>query len=191
MISDAHKTNFETLKVAFTNGDIALMEVYERIGGKPVTMLCAVYQDEEEQYNFVPLAQMCEGNPYDSFVTEKENVAKYKGVGESIVRLEDRAFLDTTKNAIFIEENWAKAYTLLKDHLGEDDAARAQSLSDRFVEEVVSQLPEEWSLSALEIDAWIKHAENPDDYEADGAKPAGEHSATQPDPGGAREGGDT
>jgi hypothetical protein len=156
-IADGHKTNFETIQVAVKEGDACLLEVYDRITGEEIVMLCATYKDEEENINFVPLARMVDSDPYDSYVTEKENVAKYYGVGESVARTADRSFLNTIKDVPFIEEPLAKAYAILKDHL--NDGTRAEALAHKFVEEILDKAGEEWSLSALELDAWVMHAE--------------------------------
>jgi len=162
-IADGHKTNFETIQVAVKEEDACLLEVYDRITGEEVVMLCATYKDEEENVTFVPLARMVDSDPYESYVTEKENVAKYYGVGESVARTEDRSFLDTIKEVPYVDDTPAKAFAILRDHLGDRD--RAITLTDLFVEEVMSKMPEEWSLSALELDAWVAHAEGEDPKE--------------------------
>lgn len=156
-IKDGHKTNFETLQVAIQEGDACILETYERLSGKPAVLVCATFEDNEQGVNFVPLARMFDGNPYEEFVTELENVAKYYGVGESVARLPERSFLDTIKDVPFIEEPLAKAYAILLDHL--DDKERAKTLTPQFVEEILDKAGEEWSLSALELDAWVMHAE--------------------------------
>ena len=60
--------NFGTLKSATNDGNLALMECEEKATGKKVPMVCAVYIDEDDQYNFVPLAVMLECNPYDDYL---------------------------------------------------------------------------------------------------------------------------
>ena len=79
-IGDSYKTNFDTLRRAAENGDLCLLEVYDRITGKPAVMLCAGFTDEEEHVNLIPLAQMCDSNPYETHVVETEDIAKYIGV---------------------------------------------------------------------------------------------------------------
>lgn len=175
-IGDSYKTNFETLRTAVKNDDACLLEVYDRITGEPAVMLCAGYTDGEGLANLVPLAQMCAFNPYEKFVMEKEDVAKYYAIGECIAR-EDKTFLDTIKNVPFIETKQAKAYAILKDHL--ENAECAAALTPRFVEEVISQLGEHWSLSARELDSWIHHAEHPEEDEEKTDEPA---SAEVPPP---------
>jgi hypothetical protein len=181
-IADGHKTNFDTLQVAVKEGDVCLLEVYERVGGKPAVLVCATFQDDEEQVNFVPLARMFDGNPYEEFVTELENVAKYYGVGESVARMPERSFLDTIKDVPFIDQAPAKAYAILRDHLA--DAKRAQALTPRFVKEILDKAGEEWSLSAMELDAWVMHAEGKhvDENTVDGLKAV--HGAQKDSPSG-------
>jgi hypothetical protein len=66
-ISKGHKANFETLKKAADNGDLALMECVDAKTGKPVIAVCAVNRVGDE-FEFVPMAKMFDGNPYDELV---------------------------------------------------------------------------------------------------------------------------
>lgn len=63
-IVTAHKGNFETLRVAFARGDVALMDCTEKATGEHVAVICAVVQDEKG-YVFTPFARFFNGNPYD------------------------------------------------------------------------------------------------------------------------------
>ncbi len=63
-ISAGHKANFETLKRACDNGDLALLECTDVVSGKPVIVIAAVGRDDGD-YTFFPLAKMFDGNPYD------------------------------------------------------------------------------------------------------------------------------
>lgn len=63
MISKGHKANFETLKKAFKNKDVALMECTDAVTGKPVIAICAGNIVNGE-YEFIPLAKMFDGNPF-------------------------------------------------------------------------------------------------------------------------------
>ena len=69
-IPKGHKNNFETLKKAAVNGDLALMECTDKNTGKKVNVICAV-QWENEEYNFIPLAKMFNGNPYEELLPPK------------------------------------------------------------------------------------------------------------------------
>lgn len=66
-IVTAHKANFETLKKAFSSGNVALMECTEKITGEKVAVICAVVFDGEE-YNFTPFAKFFNGNPYELLI---------------------------------------------------------------------------------------------------------------------------
>ena len=47
-IPKGHKNNFETLKKAAVNGDLALMECTDKNTGKKVNVICAVQWENEE-----------------------------------------------------------------------------------------------------------------------------------------------
>lgn len=64
MIKEGYKHNFETLKVACRNGDLALLECTDKETGKEVVTICAV-QKVNNEYIFTPLAKMFDGNPYE------------------------------------------------------------------------------------------------------------------------------
>lgn len=57
-----HKPNFETLRQAFENGDVALLECQLKATGEPVAVVVAVNRDSDE-FAFVPVAMMFNGNP--------------------------------------------------------------------------------------------------------------------------------
>lgn len=61
-----HLKNFETLQNAFRDENIAIMECQRRSDGEIVALLCAInYGGGEAQ--FVPLAEMVNGNPYELY----------------------------------------------------------------------------------------------------------------------------
>lgn len=64
MLTTAQKANFETLQNADRAGHLALLECTDSTTGELVPVVCAVNFDGE-QYEFVPLARMFTGNPYD------------------------------------------------------------------------------------------------------------------------------
>jgi len=74
MIPKGHKNNFETLKQAVANGDLALMECQSSATGKPVMVLCAVNRSRDE-FEFVPVAKLFDGNPYDEVIPPTGNAA--------------------------------------------------------------------------------------------------------------------
>lgn len=60
------KANYETLLRAAKSGDLALISAIRKADGAKVALVCAVNRDDED-YQFVPLAVMVEGNPYEAF----------------------------------------------------------------------------------------------------------------------------
>jgi hypothetical protein len=57
-------SNFETIKRAFKNRDVALMECTDAVTGEYVAVICAVQEEEGDNVAMVPLARMFAGNPY-------------------------------------------------------------------------------------------------------------------------------
>lgn len=69
-INESYKNNFETLKRAVRAQGACLLEARRKADGQIVALLCAVNDspgNPEYQYEFVPLAVMIEGNPYELF----------------------------------------------------------------------------------------------------------------------------
>jgi|SRR6185436_3179841 len=68
-ITKGNKKNFDTLIKAARNGDLALVECFDKRLGKPVAVVCAVSLvkegDIEGKYEFLPFATMFDDNPYD------------------------------------------------------------------------------------------------------------------------------
>jgi len=64
MIPEGYKNNFETLKRAADHGDLCLMECRSTATGEPVMVICAVNRVRDE-YAFVPIAKLFDGNPYE------------------------------------------------------------------------------------------------------------------------------
>jgi Family of unknown function (DUF6117) len=58
------KKNFQTLLTAASNGHLALLECVDSSSGETRSVVCAVNHVGEE-YEFVPLAKLFRGNPYD------------------------------------------------------------------------------------------------------------------------------
>lgn len=63
-ILEGYKANFEILKRACKNGDLALMECQDKATQKTVIAICAVGKEKGE-YVFSPVAKMFDGNPYE------------------------------------------------------------------------------------------------------------------------------
>ena len=70
-LTEGHRDNFETLRRAMGNHDVALMACRDRQdGGRFVAVVCAVAHSTGGQYVFTPLALMlpqAEENPFDRF----------------------------------------------------------------------------------------------------------------------------
>ena len=69
-IDTPSKTNFETLVDAITEHRICLLSAFDQHTHEPVFMVCAVNPDPDIQdgLQFVPLATLCTGNPYERFL---------------------------------------------------------------------------------------------------------------------------
>ena len=69
-ICPAQKQNFETLVAAIQAGHACLMSVYDTSHDQPAVLVCAVNHlpDQAEPIEFVPLAMLCDDNPYSRFV---------------------------------------------------------------------------------------------------------------------------
>lgn len=66
MIPDGVKTNFQTMKNAMLSDRLALMECQDKTTGKTAYVVCMVniLKGEIKQFEFVPVAKMFDGNPY-------------------------------------------------------------------------------------------------------------------------------
>ena len=64
MILQGYKTNFETLVRAVKADHVCILECQDKATGKDVVTLCAV-QVVDGMYEFVPLAKLFNGNPYE------------------------------------------------------------------------------------------------------------------------------
>jgi len=67
-IPDHHRRNFQTLRQAAENGDLALMECTEKGTGALRYVICAVARDEGGEYFFTPFGHLHEGDPYDAYL---------------------------------------------------------------------------------------------------------------------------
>ena len=73
-IVQEHEANFETLKQAFKDSAVCLMDCIERSTGEHVAVICTVHREsqwdegEVEEFAFTPFARFFNGNPYDVLV---------------------------------------------------------------------------------------------------------------------------
>lgn len=65
-IAPGHKSNFETLTKAFSFGDVALMECQLASTGEEMAVICAANRHPNGDIEFVPVAQLFSGNPYET-----------------------------------------------------------------------------------------------------------------------------
>lgn len=63
-ISQSYRQNFETLRRAADSGHLALLECQDKATGKVVNVVVALNRHSGE-FQFVPLAKLFDGNPYD------------------------------------------------------------------------------------------------------------------------------
>lgn len=59
--------NFNTLKKAAGQSDMALVSAIRKSDQKPVALICAMQRNADESITPVPLAVMIEGNPFELF----------------------------------------------------------------------------------------------------------------------------
>lgn len=74
MISEGHKRNFETLKRAAADGNLALMECTDAKTSEVRIVICAVSQVHDE-YVMTPFGHLCNGNPYEEYLPPMETAA--------------------------------------------------------------------------------------------------------------------
>lgn len=66
-LAEGHKANFQTLLKAVDNDDVCLMACIDKETGETIPVICAMQYsgDEKEPIEFVPIARMFLGNPYE------------------------------------------------------------------------------------------------------------------------------
>ena len=74
-LTKSHKANFKTILRAFANSQVALMECTNKGTGEKVAVICAVSHVREE-FAFVPLAQLFNGNPCDVLESPQQGGAE-------------------------------------------------------------------------------------------------------------------
>ena len=74
--TEGMKTNFETLKRAAINGDLALVDCFDVITGESLGCIYAINRENNE-YEMVPLAIMPYQSLYERVLPPKENGAYY------------------------------------------------------------------------------------------------------------------
>lgn len=76
-IPDAIKTNFNSLKKAFKNGDVALLECRIRSTGESAYAICAInihrQTDCEPEIEMVPLGLIFNDDPYEMLIPASDS----------------------------------------------------------------------------------------------------------------------
>jgi len=66
-LDKAYINNFETLKTAHADNNLALVSAIRKSDKKPVALVCAMQKNNDNTVTPIPLAVMCEGNPFEDF----------------------------------------------------------------------------------------------------------------------------
>ena len=72
-IPDHARTNFDTLLLAASDGNLALMECTDAVTGEPRYVICAVGR-EGTDHVFTPFGHLADGNPYDVYLPPAETL---------------------------------------------------------------------------------------------------------------------
>jgi hypothetical protein len=67
-ITEGYKKNFETLRRAFDDGNVALVECKDNTGAFVYTICAMSSVDDSSDVAIVPLARLFDGNPYDELI---------------------------------------------------------------------------------------------------------------------------
>lgn len=73
---EPYKQNFETLKRACKNGDLALMQCRWKKTDSPVAVICAVSRHDDGGGTFMPMGMMFVANPFELVVPDVGEVVK-------------------------------------------------------------------------------------------------------------------
>jgi uncharacterized DUF497 family protein len=71
-IVQKHSANFETLKRAFLNDQVCLMDCIEKATGEHVAVICTAQPAPGNEIEFVPFAKFFNGNPYEMLLNPME-----------------------------------------------------------------------------------------------------------------------
>jgi len=66
-LSKADRENFNTLKQACDQDDLALVSAIRKSDNAPVALVCAIQRNNDDTFTPIPLAVMIEGNPFEDF----------------------------------------------------------------------------------------------------------------------------
>ena len=80
MISVEATQNFQTLLDAAINADLCLMECSYADSTELCNVICAVHQQKDGSFEFVPLAKLFDGNPYEEIIPP--TIGSPKSIGD-------------------------------------------------------------------------------------------------------------
>lgn len=67
-LPEAHRINFETLLRAARAGDLCILQCNDATTHDPVTAICFVSQDAEDNIELTPVARFFNGNPFEELL---------------------------------------------------------------------------------------------------------------------------
>jgi hypothetical protein len=67
-IPEPYRRNFETLRRAALQGDLALMEWTDAASGTARYVVCAVGRADNGDYVMTPFGHLCDENPYEIYL---------------------------------------------------------------------------------------------------------------------------
>ena len=85
-INESEKRNFDTLIAAMRADRVCLVSTFDHQDQQPAILICAVNcsPDAYEPIELIPLARLCDGNPYDRFSPPSyESSSQTKGTNRS------------------------------------------------------------------------------------------------------------
>lgn len=66
-LKESTKTNFQTIREAFSDGNACLMSLQDVKTGEPIPTICAISTRPDGETYMIPFAIMIEGNPFKMF----------------------------------------------------------------------------------------------------------------------------
>jgi len=71
-LKNGDRANFETLKRACANGDLALLECKDKATGEYRAVICAVNRDDDGTVMMVPFGHLATDNPFEAYEPPEE-----------------------------------------------------------------------------------------------------------------------
>jgi hypothetical protein len=67
-IVQKHTENFETLRRAFRDNAVCIMDCIEKATGEHVAVICAATRNDNNEIEFTPFARFFNGNPFEMLI---------------------------------------------------------------------------------------------------------------------------